>query len=300
MLHPPTHPPTHAYRRGRPRAHVRRPGTGAHQPLCRRQGKTKLHPPTPQYDSIRHTPPPIPSPTHRCTHSHNQSGGRGVHRQVLLPLLQPSPHYHPGTYVIHPPTHPPTSNARRRTCNPPLPPLSTTSSTSFEPHLSHPPISLLHTGQQRVRAPPIPRETYPQVRQPLATGPPRHPSRERVQHPQLPLRRGTSSTPPPTFPFIIPLPLPIHSPTFSFVLRPTQFIHPPTHSPTPNKQDVARAFDVILHRGVTGKIYNIGGTNEKANLVRFFLLFFSRPPTHPTTPPPTSPTCRRWPRTSFV
>lgn len=29
---------------------------------------------------------------------------------------------------------------------------------------------------------------------------------------------------------------------------------------------MARAFDVILHRGVTGKIYNIGGTNEKANV----------------------------------
>ncbi|GAB5030792.1 dtdp-glucose-dehydratase [Nannochloropsis oceanica] len=31
-------------------------------------------------------------------------------------------------------------------------------------------------------------------------------------------------------------------------------------------EDVARAFEVILHRGVTGKIYNIGGTNEKANI----------------------------------
>ena len=29
---------------------------------------------------------------------------------------------------------------------------------------------------------------------------------------------------------------------------------------------MARAFEVILHRGVTGKIYNIGGTNEKANV----------------------------------
>jgi len=29
---------------------------------------------------------------------------------------------------------------------------------------------------------------------------------------------------------------------------------------------VARAFEVILHRGVTGKIYNIGGTHEKANI----------------------------------
>jgi dTDP-D-glucose 4,6-dehydratase len=31
-------------------------------------------------------------------------------------------------------------------------------------------------------------------------------------------------------------------------------------------EDVARAFDVILHQGVTGKIYNVGGTNEKANI----------------------------------
>lgn len=29
---------------------------------------------------------------------------------------------------------------------------------------------------------------------------------------------------------------------------------------------MARAFEVILHRGVTGKIYNIGGTHEKANI----------------------------------
>ena len=31
-------------------------------------------------------------------------------------------------------------------------------------------------------------------------------------------------------------------------------------------EDVARAFEVILHRGMAGKIYNIGGTNEKANI----------------------------------
>jgi len=31
-------------------------------------------------------------------------------------------------------------------------------------------------------------------------------------------------------------------------------------------EDAIRAFEVILHRGVTGKIYNIGGTNEKANV----------------------------------
>jgi dTDP-D-glucose 4,6-dehydratase len=31
-------------------------------------------------------------------------------------------------------------------------------------------------------------------------------------------------------------------------------------------EDVARAFDCVLHRGVTGKIYNIGGTHEKANI----------------------------------
>ena len=29
---------------------------------------------------------------------------------------------------------------------------------------------------------------------------------------------------------------------------------------------MARAFEIILHRGMTGKIYNIGGTNEKANV----------------------------------
>lgn len=29
---------------------------------------------------------------------------------------------------------------------------------------------------------------------------------------------------------------------------------------------MARAFEVILHNGVTGKIYNIGGTHEKANI----------------------------------
>jgi dTDP-D-glucose 4,6-dehydratase len=31
-------------------------------------------------------------------------------------------------------------------------------------------------------------------------------------------------------------------------------------------EDVARAFEMILHKGVTGKIYNIGGTHEKANI----------------------------------
>lgn len=31
-------------------------------------------------------------------------------------------------------------------------------------------------------------------------------------------------------------------------------------------EDVARAFDIILHKGVVGTIYNIGGTNEKSNL----------------------------------
>jgi len=31
-------------------------------------------------------------------------------------------------------------------------------------------------------------------------------------------------------------------------------------------EDVARAFDVILHKGICGSIYNIGGNNEKANI----------------------------------
>jgi len=31
-------------------------------------------------------------------------------------------------------------------------------------------------------------------------------------------------------------------------------------------EDVARAFDVILHKGITGRIYNIGGENELPNL----------------------------------
>ena len=31
-------------------------------------------------------------------------------------------------------------------------------------------------------------------------------------------------------------------------------------------EDVARAFDVILHSGVVGEIYNIGGNNEKSNI----------------------------------
>lgn len=31
-------------------------------------------------------------------------------------------------------------------------------------------------------------------------------------------------------------------------------------------EDVARAFDIILHKGVVGEIYNIGGENEKPNI----------------------------------
>jgi len=31
-------------------------------------------------------------------------------------------------------------------------------------------------------------------------------------------------------------------------------------------EDVARAFDIILHRGEIGKMYNIGGTHEKTTL----------------------------------
>jgi len=31
-------------------------------------------------------------------------------------------------------------------------------------------------------------------------------------------------------------------------------------------EDVARAFDVILHKGTVGEIYNIGGNNEKSNI----------------------------------
>ena len=31
-------------------------------------------------------------------------------------------------------------------------------------------------------------------------------------------------------------------------------------------EDVARAFDIILHRGTIGSIYNVGGTNELSNL----------------------------------
>ena len=31
-------------------------------------------------------------------------------------------------------------------------------------------------------------------------------------------------------------------------------------------EDVARAFDIILHQGVVGEIYNIGGDNEKSNI----------------------------------
>ena len=67
---------------------------------------------------------------------------------------------------------------------------------------------------------------------------------------------------------------PTHPPS-SFIPRPRQSpirppsdipIHSSTHPPPTPPQDVARAFDTILHRGVTGKIYNIGGTNEKANL----------------------------------
>jgi hypothetical protein len=43
----------------------------------------------------------------------------------------------------------------------------------------------------------------------------------------------------------------------------TQQQHPHHHNQV---EDVARAFEVILHNGVTGKIYNIGGTHEKANI----------------------------------
>ena len=50
----------------------------------------------------------------------------------------------------------------------------------------------------------------------------------------------------------------------SILLSPT---FPPSLLPSlPQVEDVARAFEVILHRGVIGKIYNIGGTNEKANI----------------------------------
>lgn len=31
-------------------------------------------------------------------------------------------------------------------------------------------------------------------------------------------------------------------------------------------EDVARAFDTILHKGVLGEVYNIGGTNEQSNI----------------------------------
>jgi len=31
-------------------------------------------------------------------------------------------------------------------------------------------------------------------------------------------------------------------------------------------EDVARAFDIILHKGVIGEVYNIGGDNEKSNI----------------------------------
>lgn len=31
-------------------------------------------------------------------------------------------------------------------------------------------------------------------------------------------------------------------------------------------EDVARAFDCILHKGVIGEVYNIGGSNEFANI----------------------------------
>jgi dTDP-D-glucose 4,6-dehydratase len=31
-------------------------------------------------------------------------------------------------------------------------------------------------------------------------------------------------------------------------------------------EDVARAFDTVLHKGLIGNIYNIGGTNEFSNL----------------------------------
>lgn len=31
-------------------------------------------------------------------------------------------------------------------------------------------------------------------------------------------------------------------------------------------EDVARAFDIILHQGKVGRVYNIGGSNERSNL----------------------------------
>ncbi len=64
--------------------------------------------------------------------------------------------------------------------------------------------------------------------------------------------------------------------TLLLILRVLFYFHPPSVPPSlapsflppflPQVEDVARAFEVILHRGVTGKIYNIGGTNEKANI----------------------------------
>ena len=55
-------------------------------------------------------------------------------------------------------------------------------------------------------------------------------------------------------------------PLFSLTLPPSLN---PSLTPTlmsHQVEDVARAFEVILHRGTAGKIYNIGGTNEKANI----------------------------------
>lgn len=31
-------------------------------------------------------------------------------------------------------------------------------------------------------------------------------------------------------------------------------------------EDVARAFDIVLHQAEVGQIYNIGGNNERTNL----------------------------------
>jgi dTDP-D-glucose 4,6-dehydratase len=38
------------------------------------------------------------------------------------------------------------------------------------------------------------------------------------------------------------------------------------HARDAQVRDVAAAFDLILHKGVAGRIYNIGGSNEKANI----------------------------------
>jgi len=65
----------------------------------------------------------------------------------------------------------------------------------------------------------------------------------------------------PCYPPALPLPLPRINLSSSHHLLPSLPLFP-----SRQVEDVARAFEVILHRGVTGKIYNIGGTNEKANV----------------------------------